>query len=64
MIADIKAGKKVSSIVTESLLRRKQLNISLAFISQSYFNVPKTIRISLGRTYCKMKPIQKKSQNN
>ena len=28
-------------------LRRRKLNISLAFISKSYFKVPKTIRLNL-----------------
>ena len=41
MIADIE------SIVTELFLRRRKINnISIAFISQSYFKVPKTIRLN------------------
>ena len=43
MIADIEANKKLSQIVTGLFLRGRRLNISLAFISQSYFKVPKTI---------------------
>ena len=46
MIADIKSNKKVSPIVTELFLRERKLNISLVFISQSYFKVPKTIRLN------------------
>ena len=46
MIADPKSNKKVSSIVTELFLRGRKLNISLVFISQSYFKVPKTIRLN------------------
>ena len=50
MIADMEANKKLNPIVTELLLRVRKLNISLVFISQSYFKVPKTIR--LNATYC------------
>ena len=45
MIADMKANKKLSPVVTELYLRRRKLNILLVFISQSYFKVPKTIRL-------------------
>ena len=44
MIADMKSNKKLSPFVTESFLRGGKHNISLLFISQSYFKVPKTIR--------------------
>ena len=44
MIADI-LSKKLNAIVTE-FIRRSKLNISLAFITQSYFAVPKSIRIN------------------
>ena len=44
MIADI-LSKKLNPIVTE-FIRRSKLNISLAFITQSYFAVPKSIRIN------------------
>ena len=44
MIADIKSNKKLSPIVTELFLRGRKLNISLFFISQPSFKVPKTIR--------------------
>ena len=33
-------------IVTELFLRGRKLNISLLFISQSYFKAPETIRIN------------------
>ena len=38
--------KKISPIVTELLIRRGNLNISTVFISQSYFRVPKDVRLS------------------
>ena len=46
MIADMKRDKKLSTTVTELFLRGRTLNISLVFISQSYFKVPKTIRLN------------------
>ena len=44
MIADMISNKKLNSIVTELFIRCTKLNISLAFISQSYFKVPKDVR--------------------
>ena len=46
MIADMEANIKLSSIVTKLFLSGRKLNISFAFISQSYFKVPKTIRLN------------------
>ena len=37
MIADMKSNKKLSPTVTELFLRGRKLNISLVFISQSYY---------------------------
>ena len=45
-IADIKANKKLSAIVAELFLEGRKLNISLVFISYSYFKVAKTIRLN------------------
>ena len=41
MIADMLGNKKPNPIVTELFIRGRKLNISLAFITQSYFAVPK-----------------------
>ena len=41
MIADILSNKRLNLIVTELFIRGRKLNISLAFITQSYFTVPK-----------------------
>ena len=46
IIADMESNKKLSPIVTEWILRGRKLDISLVFISQSYFKVPKTIRLN------------------
>ena len=44
MIADMIQNKKLNSVVTELFIRCRKLNISLVFISQSYFKVPKDVR--------------------
>ena len=45
-IADMIRNKKLNSIVTELFIRSRKLNISLVFISQSYFKVPKDVRLN------------------
>ena len=46
MIVEMESDKKLSPIVKNSSFERRKLNISLVFISQSYFKAPKTIRIN------------------
>ena len=46
MIADVESNKKIIPIVTELFFRGRKLNISLVFILQSYFKVPKTLRLN------------------
>ena len=46
MIADMINIKKLNSIVTELFIRGRKANISLAFIMQSYFKVPKDVRLN------------------
>ena len=46
MIADMINNKKLNSIVTDLFIRSRKLNISLVFITQSYFNVPKYVRLN------------------
>ena len=58
MIGHMEADKKLSPIVTELFLRGRKLNISFAFIPQSYFKVPKTI--SLNVTHFIMKILNKR----
>ena len=45
MIADMISNKKLNPIVTELFIKGRKLNISLIFIIQSYFAVPKNIRL-------------------
>ena len=46
MIGDMLSNKKINPVVTELFIRRRKLNISLVFIAQSYFVVPKYIRLN------------------
>ena len=43
MIVDIMTNKKFRTIIKELFIRYKQLNISLVFITRSYFSVPKDV---------------------
>ena len=46
MIADNMTNKKFQAIIKEIFVRHKKLNISLVFITQSYFSVPKDVRLN------------------
>ena len=46
MIVDMKSNEKLSPIVTDLFFRGIKLNISLVFISQPYFKMPKTINLN------------------
>ena len=46
MIAHMIHKKKLDSIVTELFIRSRNLNISHVFITQSYFKVPKDVRLN------------------
>ena len=49
MIADMLTNKKLNPLVTKLFIRGRRLNISLAFITQSYFAVSKNIRLNSTR---------------
>ena len=46
MIADMINNKKLNPIVTELFIGGRKLNISIVFITQSYFKVPKDVRLN------------------
>ena len=46
MITDIMANKRFQAITKELFIRSRKLNISLVFITQSYFSVPKDVRLN------------------
>ena len=43
MVADMLSNKKFNPIVTELFIKGRKLNISLVFITESYFAAPKNI---------------------
>ena len=43
MIADVINNKKINLIVTKLFIRGRKLNLSLLFITQSYYKVPKDV---------------------
>ena len=63
MIADIMTNKNFQAIIKELFLICRKLNISLAFITQSYFSAPKDVR--LNSIHCLVMKInsQKELQN-
>ena len=51
MIADMIHNKKLNSIVTELFIRGRKLNISIVFITQSYFKVRKDLRLNTSQFF-------------
>ena len=60
MIADIMRSEKFKAIVKEPFIRCRKLNISIVFITQSYFRTPKDARLN-GTHYILMKISNKKN---
>ena len=58
----MESNKKLSPKVIELFLRGRKLNISLVFVSQSYFNVPKTIRMNATHCFIMKIPYKKELQ--
>ena len=62
MIADMINNKKLNSIVTELFIRGRKLNISVVFITQSYFKVPKDVRLNSSHFFIMKTPNKKELQ--
>ena len=60
MIADIISSKKFKAIIKERFIRCRKLNISIVFITQSYFRTPKDAR--LNSTHYVVRKIQSKKE--
>ena len=60
MIADIMRSKKFKAIVKELFIRCRKLNISIVFITQSYFRTPEDAR--LNSTHYKLMKIGNKKE--
>ena len=52
-------NKKLHLAVTELFIRGRKLNISIVFITQSYFKVPKEVRLNTTH-FCIMKITNKR----
>ena len=50
--ADMLSNNKSNPIVTESFIRGRKQNICLVFFTQSYFAVPKIIRLNSIHYFC------------
>ena len=59
MIADMINNKRLNPVVTELFITGRKLNISVVFIAQSYFKVPKDVRLS-STHFCIMKIANKR----
>ena len=46
MIVDIMTNRRFQAMIKELFIRCRKLNISLVFITQSYFCVPKDVRLN------------------
>ena len=62
IIADIETDNELSPIVTELFLRGRKLNISLVFISQLYFKLPKIIRLNTTHYFIMKMPNKRELQ--
>ena len=62
MIADMIYNKKLNSIVTELFIRGRKVDISLVFITQSYFKVPKVVRLNTSHFFIAKIPNKRELQ--
>ena len=63
MIVDMINNKKLNSIVAELFIRGRKLNIPLVFIMQSYFQVPKDVRLNTSHFFIMKIPNKRASTN-
>ena len=63
MTVDIASNKKFQAVVKELFMKGRKLNISLDFITQSYFSVPKDVRLNSTR-YLIMKTYNNRELQN
>ena len=61
-IPDMIHNKKLESIVTEMFIRGRKLNSSLVFITQSYFKVPKDVRLNTSHFFITKIPNKRELQ--
>ena len=62
MIADMIRNKKINSIITKLFIRGRKWNISLVFITQSCFKVPKDVRLNTSHIFITKIPNRRELQ--
>ena len=62
MIADMINNKKLNPVVTDLFIRGKKLNISIVFITQSYFKASKNVRLNSTHYFIMKIPNKKELQ--
>ena len=62
MIADMINNKNLNSIVTKLFIRGTKLNISLVFITQPYFKVPKDVKLNSTHFFIMKSPDKREPQ--
>ena len=62
MISDMINNKKLNSIEAEQSIKYRKLNISLVFITESYFNVPKDVRLNITHFFITKIPLKREVQ--
>ena len=62
MIADMIQSKKLNSILIELFIRRRKWNICLVFITQSFFKVPKDVRLNTNHFFISKNPNERELQ--
>ena len=55
-------NKKLNPITTELFIRGRKLNISIVFITQSYFKVPKDVRLNTTHFFIMKVPSKRELQ--
>ena len=62
MIADMINNNKLNPVVTELFISGRKLNISIVFITQSYFKVPKDVRLNSTNVFIMKIPSKRQLQ--
>ena len=62
MIADMSNNKNLNPVITELFIKGRKLNISIVFIMQSYFKVPKDVRLNFTHFFIMKIPNKKEPQ--
>ena len=62
MIADMINNKKLNPIATELFIRDRKFNISIVFVTQSYFKMPKKVRLNNTHFFIMKFPNKKEPQ--